>query len=62
MEVNYEKRNLHYDLQKKALVVPGEYVMLDYSDFEDDDEKTEKSNVLYLMFVKCMEERLHYVV
>ena len=62
VDVSYEKRNLHYDLQKKALVVPGEYVKTDYSDFEDDNEQGEKSNVLYLMFVKCAEERLHYVV
>ena len=62
VDINYEKRNLHYDLQKKALIVPGEYVWADYSDFEDDDEQGEKSKVLYLMFVKCVEERLHYVV
>ena len=62
VDVNYEKRNLHYDLQKKALVVPGEYVMIDYSDFEEDDEQGEKFNALYLMFVKCVEEQLHYVV
>lgn len=61
-DVKYEKRNLHYDLQKKALVVPGEYVTVDYSDFEDDDEQDEKSKALYLMFVKSVEERLHYVV
>lgn len=62
VDVNYEKRNLHYDLQKKALVVPGEYVMVDYSDFEDDDEEDKTYKVLYLMFIKCVEERLHYVV
>lgn len=62
VDVKYEKRNLHYDLQKKALVVPGEYVTVDYSDFEDDDEQVEKSKASYLMFEKCVEERLHYVV
>ena len=62
VDAKYEKRNLHYDLQKKALVVPGEYVTADYSDFEDDDAQGERSKTLYLMFEKCAEERLHYVV
>ena len=36
--------------------------IVDYSDFEEDEEQDEKSKALYLMFVKCMEEKLHYVV
>ncbi len=58
----YLTEHPNIEVQEKVYGVHERYVMLDYSDFEDDDEKTEKSDVLYLIFVKCMEERLHYVV
>ncbi len=63
VDVNYEKRHLHYDVQKKALVVPGEYLMLDYSDYEDDEDvNVARPRVSCLTYVKCREENLHYVL
>lgn len=61
IDVNFEVRHLHYDLQKKALVVPGEYLRLEYSDY-DEDENSVMPKATCLTFIKCKEKSLHYVL
>lgn len=61
VDVKYEKRHLHYDMEKNALVVPGDFLMLDYEDYEE-EAKVKKARVKYLTFVKCKRKQVHYVV
>ena len=64
VEVKYEKRHLRYDLEKRALIVPVDYLMLDYGDEDDEEEeeKVERPNATYMAFVKCKEKQIHYMV
>ncbi len=39
IDVKYEKRHLRYDLEKRALIVPVDYLMLDYEDGEEKKQK-----------------------
>ena len=58
-DVKFDKRRLHYDLNKNALIVPAEYLSLEYEDEESNDERPKAK---YLAFVKCKEKQIHYVV
>lgn len=60
LDVRYEKRHVHYDLEKRALVIPGERLSLDYDD--DEEETMEKAKALYMAFVKCGEKKIHYAL
>ena len=62
VDVKYEKRHLHYDLEKRALIVPVDYLTLDYGDEESEKSKVERPDATYLAFVKCKEKQIHYMV
>lgn len=47
--------------KKGAVVIPGDLLLLDYDDYED-DIKTEKSAAKYLAFVKSKRNPVHYIV
>ena len=36
VDVKFEKHHLHYDMEKGAVVIPGDLLLLDYDDYEDD--------------------------
>ncbi len=61
VDVKFEKRHLHYDLEKRALIIPVDYLTLDY---EDDGKKpeVERPDATYLAFVKCKEKQIHYMI
>ena len=50
-----------YDIEKGAVVIPGDLLLLDYDDYED-DVKIEKSTPKYLAFVKSKKDSVHYIV
>jgi len=61
VDVKFEKHHLHYDIEKGAVVIPGDLLLLDYDDYED-DIKIEKSSAKYLAFVKSKRNSVHYLV
>ena len=61
VDVKFEKHHLHYDMEKGAVVIPGDLLLLDYDDYED-DIKIEKSVAKYLEFVKSKRNSVHYIV
>ena len=61
VDVKFEKHHLHYDMEKGAVVIPGDLLLLDYDDYED-EIKIEKSVAKYLEFVKSMRNPVHYIV
>ena len=61
VDVKFEKHHLHYDMEKGAVVIPGDLLLLDYDDYED-DVKIEKSTPKYLAFVKSKKNSVHYIV
>ena len=61
VDVKSEKHHLHYDMEKGAVVIPGDLLLLDYDDYED-DVKIEKSTPKYLAFVKSKKNSVHYIV
>lgn len=61
IDVKFEKHHLHYDMEKGAVVIPGDLLLLDYDDYED-DIKIEKSVAKYLAFVKSKRNSIHYLV
>ena len=61
VDVKFEKHHLHYDIEKGAVVIPGDLLLLDYDDYED-DVKIEKSTPKYLAFVKSKKDSVHYIV
>ncbi len=63
VDVRYEKRQMSYDAEKRALMIPGDTLKMDY--FDSDEEVVEvyqKLKPKYLSFVKCQEKKLHYVI
>ena len=62
VEVKFEKRHMHYDLEKRALIVSAEHLMLDYGDEEGEEPEVERPEATYLAFVKCKEKQIHYMV
>ena len=48
-------------MEKGAVVIPGDLLLLDYDDYED-DVKIEKSTPKYLAFVKSKKDSVHYIV
>ena len=61
VDVKFEKHHLHYDMEKGTVVIPGDLLLLDYDDYED-DVKIEKSTPKYLAFVKSKKNSVHYIV
>jgi len=61
VDVKFEKHHLHYDMEKGVVVIPGDSLLLDYDDYED-DIKIEKSAAKYLAFVKSKRNPVHYIV
>ena len=49
-------------MEKRALIVPIDYLMLDYGDEDDEEEKVERPNATYMAFVKWKEKQIHYMV
>ena len=62
VDVKFEKRHLHYDLEKRALIVPADYLALDYGDEDEEKMEVERPDVTYMAFVKCKEKQIHYMV
>ena len=62
VDVKFEKRHLHYDLEKRALIVPADYLALDYGDEDEEKTEVERPDVTYMAFVKCKEKQIHYMV
>lgn len=56
VEVSYDRENMFYDAKTQSIIVPGETVIPDY--YEEEIE----SDIKYLKFVKCKEEKLHFVI
>ena len=48
-------------MEKGAVVMLGDSLLLDYDDYED-DIKIEKSAAKYLAFVKSKRNPVHYIV
>ena len=47
IDVKYEKRHLRYDLEKRALIVPVDYLMLDYEDGEEKKQEEARQKAWY---------------
>lgn len=62
VDVKYEKRHLRYDLEKRAVIVPADYLTMDYGDEEGEETELEGAKATYLAFVKCKEKQIHYIV
>ena len=50
-----------YDMEKGAVVMLGDSLLLDYDGYED-DIKIEKSAAKYLTFIKSKRNPVHYIV
>lgn len=60
VDVRFEKCRLRFDIEKKALIVPGDYLYLEYED--DEETRGNQPRASYLAFIKCKGKQIHYMV
>ena len=64
VEVRYSKRHIVYDTAQRGLIIPGDKLKLDFSDYDGDRDVDRYKDLrpMYISFVKSGERKLHYVV